>query len=50
MENTITSSKIELMKKIIAARLTPTELEEMTAYAQSLIDQRPHSADSPSAD
>lgn len=45
MENNITQSKIELMKKIIDAKLTPQELKDLTDFAASLIKHRPRSAD-----
>lgn len=49
MENQISASKIELMKKIVSAKLSSAELREFTAYLQAMTDKRPHSADTPSA-
>lgn len=45
METKITQSKIDLMKKIIDAKLTPQELKDLTDFTASLIKQRPRSAD-----
>ena len=45
MENEITQSKIDLMKKIIDAKLTPQELKDLTDFTASLIKQRPRSAE-----
>jgi hypothetical protein len=48
MENQISASKIELMKEIVSARLTPAELREFTTYIQAMTDKRPQPSDSPS--
>lgn len=50
MENQISASKIALLKEIVSARLTPAELKEFAVHLQAMTDNRPHSADSPSAD
>lgn len=44
MENEITQAKIDLIKKIIDAKLNPQELQEVTLYTASLIENRPHPA------
>ena len=40
MENTITTTKLNLMKKIVNAHLTPTELKAVTDKAKAIIQSR----------
>ena len=44
MENKVTQAKLDLIEKIIAARLTPSELEDVMQFAASLTKERPHPA------
>ena len=44
MEKEISKPKIDLMKKIIDAKLTPQELKDLTDFTASLIEARPHPA------
>lgn len=40
MQNTITQTKLNLIKKIVNARLTPAELQSVTSKARSIIKSR----------
>jgi hypothetical protein len=49
MENQISNAKIKLLEKIISAKLSSTEIQELTAFTQTVLDKRPQPVDTPSA-